>query len=100
MNTDLELVDTTDLIRELMRRCDTGYIILASHQTVLQDRFRSARRGPLLELIGLLEWAKHNIVHDMQGGVHSEGQELVDLGCDDPNCDCNRDDEPTELKDE
>lgn len=83
---DLELVDTGLLIQELMKRYDTSVIILASNQTASVDKWRSARRGDRMQLIGMLEWQKKGILDELDERVTLEGQQIIPIGCGDPDC--------------
>ncbi len=102
MSIDLELVDTTVLIHELMKRYDLGVIILSSNQTQSADKWRSARRGERMQLVGMLEWQKKGILEEIDERVQLEDSRFIPTGCGDPNCpDCNgAADELDEMEDE
>ncbi len=113
---DLELVDTKELVTELLRRCDVGGIVLNQDRTTNEHSFVLCHRGPMLAVIGLMELGKTRLIDFHKEGIHDSSvtEVLANLADDDDDDDSELEDiremgedeefdfidDPTELEDE
>jgi len=63
MDSDLTLVGTPELLRELHRRFDSLVFVGAAQRTVNEDGIVMSFRGPLYACLGLVEAMKISMVH-------------------------------------
>lgn len=59
--TDLELATTDQLVEELARRYDTGFVFLRKNETERYERQRMVLRGDMFACLGMADYLKDEI---------------------------------------